>query len=81
MDGETVVRVPNDRRYDLIDPLPEAFEIRTLHARDLSGSRDELFKCVSGWPGDLPPRMQEYGHPMPGLRHLRFPTEVGAWNQ
>lgn len=80
--GETGVRRLVDRFYDLMDTLPEAAGIRALHAKDLSGARDKLFKFLSGWLGGPPLYMEEYGHPKLRARHLPFPigaAERDAW--
>jgi hemoglobin len=71
--GATGVRRLVDRFYDLMDTLPQAQGIRALHPADLSGSRDKLFKFLSGWLGGPPLYMQEFGHPMLRARHLPFP--------
>ena len=80
--GDAGVRALVDRFYDLMDALPEAATIRALHPRDLSGSRDKLYKFLSGWLGGPPLYVQEYGHPMLRARHLPFPiseAERDAW--
>jgi hemoglobin len=81
MGGEAAVRALVDRFYDLMDTLPEAWEIRKLHPQDLSGSRDKLFKFLSGWLGGPPLYQQEYGHPMLRRRHLPFPIDTQARDQ
>ena len=71
-----------DRFYDLMDSLPKATAIRASHSTDLKGSRDKLFKFLSGWLGGPPLYIQEFGHPMLHARHLPFPigvTEYNAW--
>jgi len=80
--GEQAVRELVDRFYDLMDTLPEAKVIRALHPADLAGSRDKLFKFLSGWLGGPPLYMEEYGHPRLRARHLPFPigaAERDAW--
>jgi len=80
--GEQAVRELVDRFYDLMDTLPEAYEIRRLHPEDLSGSRQKLFKFLSGWLGGPSLYIQEYGHPRLRARHLPFPigdTERDQW--
>lgn len=80
--GEQAVRKLVDRFYELMDTLPEAKLIRDLHPEDLSGSRDKLFKFLSGWLGGPPLYMEEFGHPRLRARHLPFPigeTERDAW--
>jgi hemoglobin len=80
--GEAAVRKLVDRFYDLMDSLPEAGKIRGLHPEDLAGSRDKLFKFLSGWLGGPPLYVAEYGHPRLRARHLPFPigeAERDAW--
>ena len=80
--GEQGVRRLVDRFYDLMDTLPEAKIIRDLHPKELTGSRDKLFKFLSGWLGGPPLYMQEYGHPRLRARHLPFAigsAERDAW--
>jgi hemoglobin len=80
--GASGVRTLVDRFYDLMDTLPEAAHIRAIHPENLSGSRDKLFKFLSGWLGGPSLYIQEYGHPMLRARHLPFPigdAERDAW--
>lgn len=71
--GETKVRELVDRFYDHMDELPEVWDIRKLHATDLSGSRQKLFDFLSGWMGGPPLYTDKHGHPMLRRRHLPFP--------
>jgi hemoglobin len=71
-----------DRFYDLMDSLPEAYGIRKMHAADLQGANDKLFKFLSGWLGGPQLYVEEYGHPMLRFRHLPFAignTERDQW--
>jgi len=80
--AEQGVRALVDRFYDLMDSLPEAHSVRILHPRDLSQSRDKLFKFLCGWLGGPPLYLQEYGHPRLRARHLPFTigiSERDAW--
>ncbi|HID82939.1 MAG TPA: globin [Chromatiales bacterium] len=70
--GEEKVRQLVNRFYDLMDELPEAYEVRKLHAESLDSAREKLFKFLSGWLGGPPLYEQEYGHPMLRRRHLPF---------
>ena len=72
MGGEAAVRRLVKRFYELMDELPEAWETRQLHPKDLSGSEEKLFKFLSGWLGGPPLYVQEYGHPMLRRRHLPY---------
>ena len=80
--GEEKVRALVQRFYQLMDELPEAYGIRKLHAPDLQGATDKLYKFLTGWMGGPPLYVEEYGHPMLRARHLRFPignTERDQW--
>lgn len=70
--GEQKVRALVRRFYQLMDELPEAYGIRKLHARDLQGAEDKLFKFLSGWMGGPQLYVEQYGHPMLRARHLPF---------
>lgn len=74
--GEAGVRRLVDRFYDLMDELPEAWELRKLHPQDLQGSRDKLFKFLSGWLGGPGLYEAEYGHPRLRMRHMPFPVDM-----
>lgn len=70
--GEAGVRELVERFYDLMDELPEAYEIRILHAEDLSGAREKLYLFLTGWMGGPPLYVEKYGHPRLRMRHLPF---------
>jgi len=71
--GEAKVRALVQRFYQLMDELPEAYGIRKLHAADLQGATDKLFKFLTGWMGGPQLYVEQYGHPMLRARHLSFP--------
>ena len=79
--GETGVRKLVDSFYDYMDSMPEASEIRALHAKSLKASRDKLFLFLSGWLGGPDLYIQKYGHPMLRRRHLPFPIGVNERDQ
>ena len=66
------VRQLVDLFYDFMDQLPEASHIRPLHAKSLRGSREKLFKFLSGWLGGPNLYIEEYGHPRLRRRHMPF---------
>lgn len=70
--GEEKVRALVQRFYQLMDELPEAYGIRKMHAADLQGANDKLFKFLSGWMGGPQLFVNAYGHPMLRRRHLPF---------
>ena len=65
-----------------MDSLPEAAELRDIHARSLKASREKLFLFFSGWLGGPQLYVERYGHPR--LRRRHFPLaidqrEVDQW--
>ena len=76
--GESGVRKLVDRFYDLMDTLPEASQIRQMHADDLSIARDKLFQFLSGWLGGPSLYIEEFGHPRLRARHLPFTIDEAA---
>jgi hemoglobin len=80
--GAEKVRALVVRFYQLMDELPEAYGIRKLHAPDLQGATDKLYKFLTGWMGGPQLYVDEYGHPMLRARHLPFSignTERDQW--
>ena len=80
--GDATVRRVVDRFYDLMDSVPEYFVIRKLHPADLAGSRDKLYRFLSGWLGGPPRYVEKFGHPMLRARHLPYAIGVAereAW--
>lgn len=61
-----------DRFYELMDSVPHFKELRAMHPESLAGSRDRLFKFLSGWLGGPDLFVQEFGHPMLRARHMSF---------
>ncbi|MEM6690458.1 MAG: group II truncated hemoglobin [Planctomycetota bacterium] len=70
-----------DRFYDLMSELPETKPILELHPKDLTDSRDKLFKFLSGFFGGPSLYIEEYGHPRLRARHLPFPIGVDERDQ
>src|SRR5450756_1182996 len=79
--GEEKVRALVRCFYQLMDELPEAYGIRKLHAEDLQGATDKLFKFLSGWMGGPQLFVEQYGHPMLRRRHLPFVIGDGERDQ
>jgi hemoglobin len=74
--GEQGVLSLVDRFYFFMDTLPEAGDIRAIHAKSLAGARDKLFKYLSGWLGGPDLFIEQYGHPR--LRQRHFPFAIGV---
>jgi hemoglobin len=70
--GEKRLRDLVNRFYELMDRLPEASDIRHMHATDLSVAREKLFMFLSGWLGGPSLYIEKYGHPRLRQRHLPF---------
>ncbi len=70
--GEANLRRLVHRFYELMDTLPEAWDIRRMHPEDLSDSEEKLFMFLSGWLGGPPLYEQAKGHPRLRARHLPF---------
>jgi len=80
--GAETIRALVIRFYELMDELPEAYGIRKLHAQDLQGATDKLYKFLAGWMGGPQLYVEQYGHPMLRARHLPFSignTERDQW--
>jgi hemoglobin len=74
--GESALKELVRRFYGYMDTLPEAAEIRAMHAEDLGGAMDKLYKFLSGWMGGPQLFWKEFGHPRLRMRH--FPFSIGA---
>ncbi|MDH3354053.1 MAG: group II truncated hemoglobin [Chromatiales bacterium] len=74
--GEAGVHDLVNRFYDLMDSLPEATEIRAMHAKDLTQTREKLFMFLSGWLGGPQLYVEKYGHPRLRQRHMPFKIGV-----
>lgn len=70
--GDAKVKELVDRFYDLMDTLPEAQGIRSMHPGDLASSREKLYQFLSGWLGGPPLYTERYGHPRLRARHMPF---------
>lgn len=79
--GEPIVRALAGRFYELMDTLPEASGIRSLHARNLKGSEEKLFLFLSGWLGGPQLYVEKYGHPRLRMRHMPFAIDSTARDQ
>lgn len=71
-----------DRFYDLMDNLPEARELRAIHAPDLTETKRVLRLYLAQWMGGPADYSAERGHPRLKSRHMGFPVGVAerdAW--
>ncbi|MDD2800590.1 MAG: group II truncated hemoglobin [Methylococcales bacterium] len=82
MGGEAAILSLVDRFYFFMDSLPEAADLRAIHAPSLANARSKLFKFLSGWLGGPGLFEQEFGHPRLRQRHFPFaigPAERDQW--
>ena len=59
--GEDGIRQLSNAFYDIMDTLPEAAGIRTMHAQDLSPMKEKLAEYLTGWMGGPPRYADKYG--------------------
>lgn len=69
------------RFFELMDTLPEAWEIRRLHPESLAGSEEKLFMYLSGYLGGPNLFIKKFGHPRLRARHLPFGIGVAERDQ
>lgn len=79
--GETGTRAIVERFYDLMDTLPEARELRAMHAPSLHAAREKLFMFLSGWFGGPSLYIEKFGHPRLRGRHMPFAIDERARDQ
>ncbi|NOQ88334.1 MAG: globin [Gammaproteobacteria bacterium] len=73
--GEVVLRDFVDYLYDFMEVTPEVANVRKMHQKDLSHTRDRLFMFLSGMLGGPPLYAEAFGHPQLRRKHLHF--EIG----
>lgn len=71
--GDDKLRELVDRFYDLMDLEPQFAALRAMHPESLEGSRDKLYRFLSGWTGGPDIYTQKYGPPFLRARHLPYP--------
>ena len=59
--GETGIRSLTHTFYDIMDTLPEAAEVRAMHAKDLGPMKEKLAEYLIGWMGGPPLYEDKYG--------------------
>ncbi|HRH05281.1 MAG TPA: group II truncated hemoglobin [Burkholderiaceae bacterium] len=70
--GEAGVRKLVHRFYELMDELPEAYQVRKLHPDSLAVSEQNLFEYLSGWFGGPTMYTDKKGHPRMRQRHAPY---------
>lgn len=59
--GEQDIRDLCTAFYDIMDTLPEAAEVRAMHAQDLTPMKQKLADYLIGWMGGPPLYADKYG--------------------
>lgn len=59
--GEDGIRALCNAFYDIMDTLPEAADIRAMHAQDLSPMKEKLAEYLTGWMGGPPLYADKHG--------------------
>ena len=80
--GQPTIDAIVDDFYRNMDSLPEARDIRAMHAADLAPINLVLKKYLAEWLGGPKNYSTERGHPMLRARHLPFPIGIAdrdAW--
>lgn len=70
------------RFYELMDELPEAYNVRRIHPESLKDTEETLFEYLSGWFGGPSLYIEKKGHPRLRMRHAPYAigsTERDEW--
>ncbi|TDG11986.1 globin [Seongchinamella unica] len=59
--GEDGIRELTSAFYDIMDELPEAANLRAMHAADLTPMKEKLAEYLTGWMGGPPRYADKYG--------------------
>lgn len=70
--GNDPLRELVDRFYDLMDLEPDFAALRAMHPPSLEGSRDKLYRFLSGWSGGPDLYTPVHGQAFLRARHLSF---------
>jgi hemoglobin len=80
--GEDGIRQLCHAFYDIMDTLPEAADLRAMHAADLSPMKDKLSDYLTGWMGGPPRYADKYGTVCMTTPHEHYhigPQERDQW--
>ncbi|MEP1469448.1 MAG: group II truncated hemoglobin [Halieaceae bacterium] len=59
--GDQGIRDLTSAFYDVMDTLPEAAEVRAMHAQDLGPMKEKLADYLTGWMGGPPLYADKHG--------------------
>jgi len=80
--GEDGIRQLTNTFYDIMDSLPEAADLRAMHAKDLSVMKEKLADYLIGWMGGPPLYAEKYGTVCMTTPHEPYhigPAERDQW--
>jgi len=80
--GEQGIRDLVDTFYNIMDTLPEARDVRKMHADDLSQVKERLGDYLTGWMGGPPLYAKKYGSVCMTEPHAPYaigPDERDQW--
>jgi hemoglobin len=80
--GEAAIIKLVEKFYYYMNTLPEAIGIRSMHAADLSHTKQLLIQFLIEWLGGPKVYSAEHGHPSLRKRHMHFPigeADTNAW--
>ncbi len=80
--GEEGIRRLTHAFYDIMDSLPEAAEVRAMHAADLTPMKEKLADYLTGWMGGPPRYADKYGSVCMTEPHAAYhigPRERDQW--
>ncbi len=80
--GEQGIRDLVNAFYDIMDSLPEAADVRKMHAQDLTPMKEKLVDYLTGWMGGPPVYHQKHGTVCMTEPHEPFaigPVERDQW--
>jgi hemoglobin len=80
--GEERIRAICNAFYDIMDTLPEAADIRRMHAQDLAPMKEKLGDYLVGWMGGPPIYADKHGTVCMTSPHEQYaigPRERDQW--
>ena len=78
--GEKGIEALVERFYTLMDSLPEAAELRAMHADDLTLSKQKLVAFLCGWMGGPKRYSEQFGNITLPAAHRHLPVDMASKN-
>lgn len=80
--GSKAIKELADAFYDAMDELPQAANVRAMHAENLDMIKEKLYEYLVGWMGGPPLYQEKYGTVCMTKPHEPYaigPKERDAW--